>query len=156
MGEHARPDQIELVGYSVLEGDHILADLRHRIRAGGTKRRGFGNRNLVGQNLAVHFGGRTDVNPRVDPDDSYRVHQVDGTDDIAVERVGRRGEAHVDIRLRGQVMNAVGPHLAQQQDQRVQIAQVALMKLDSGQDLLNVAKRAAPAHETVDFRLGEG
>ena len=70
------------------------------------------------------------MNARTDSDDPHRIHQVDGPDDVAVQRVGRSDEAHVDIGLCCKVMDAVGPHLTQQHDQRVQIAQIALMKSD--------------------------
>ena len=53
------------------------------------------------------------------------------------------------------MVDAVGPHLSQQQDQRVQIAQIALMKPDPRQNFLDVSKRAAPADEAVNFNLGK-
>jgi hypothetical protein len=51
------------------------------------------------------------------------------------------------------MMDAIGLHIPQQHHQRVQVAQIALMKLDLRQDALDVSQRTPPPHQPVDFDL---
>ena len=118
----------DAVGLPIIDGDPVGVELGRGIGAAGIERRRLALRRLP--DLAEKLAGRCLVEARVvlQPQDTYGLQEAQSPQRVGVGRVLRGLERDLDVALRGEVVDLVGPDLLDDADQVAGIRQVSIMQ----------------------------
>src|SRR6266542_824838 len=105
--EAARYDASEAIAAEVLDGQHLLPNLAHRVRAERAERIALLDRRFVGVHQPVLLTRAGDVDHRVESRLAHRLEQVDLRRDVVGEGSRGRGPAGGHEALRGEMEDAV-------------------------------------------------
>jgi hypothetical protein len=97
--------RVQPVGLAVVDGDPVAVDLGGTVGAARVEGRGLALRHLTHE--PEHLGGRglVEAAPVRHPEDAHRLPEPQLAERVGVGRVLRRLEAHLDVALRGQVVD---------------------------------------------------
>ena len=131
------------IGLPVLLRDPEAVLLRHRVRAVGMKRRGLFLGNLL--HLAVQLGGGRLINLRFlyQSEQTDRFQHTQNADCVHFSGILRHIEGNLHMALRGQIINFIRLHQADDADHGRGIRQISVMQRDPVQDVLDTPRIGA-------------
>ena len=149
--ERSHPHDVEAVTLPILQGQHVLPDLAHRVRVGGTERRRF----VYGQVFLFHHTVDVARTHREQPRFRYvllqRQDDVQLAQDIGGEGLGRFAPRGRYMRLGREMKDAIGFYLPQGGVHAGFIGDIRGKKFDAVAEVREIWLRPGRLRQTPHF-----